>query len=60
MMRKYADVSRVKYILHNKNAFVYLGHVYCNRYKSLVAIGQALKTINDKKNSDYKLKIYSM
>lgn len=44
---------------HDKNAFVYLGNVSCNRYKSLVEIGQALETINDKKNIDYKLKIYT-
>lgn len=43
---------------HDKNAFVYLGNVRCNRYKSLVEIGQALEIINSLNKSEYKLKIY--
>lgn len=44
---------------HDKNAFVYLGNVRCNRYKSLIEIGQALGNINSKNKTDYKLKIYT-
>lgn len=56
-----ADSASKYYIeeKHDKNAFVYLGNIRCNRYKSLIEIGQALETINNKKNSGYKLKIYT-
>ncbi|MBQ8146931.1 MAG: hypothetical protein IJ039_09125 [Clostridia bacterium] len=37
----------------------YMGNVRCNRYIGLVEIGKALKSINERLKTDYKLYIYT-
>ena len=40
-------------------SITYLGNIRCNRFNSLVEIGQALNKINSELGTDYKLKIYT-
>lgn len=44
---------------HDSSAFVYLGNVRCNRYKTLIQIGETLAQINQKDKTSYSLKIYT-
>lgn len=40
-------------------AITYMGNVRCNRYISLIQIGEALAELNQRQGTEYKLKIYT-
>ena len=45
--------------LHAENALAYLGNVRCNRYKSLLLIGQALQRFNETHGTQHRLNVYT-
>lgn len=40
-------------------SITYMGNIRCNRFNSLAEIGKALKQINEQKNTDFSLNVYT-
>lgn len=52
-------IAHTPIISSEPTSITYMGNIRCNRYNSLVEIGQALQKINLECNANYVLKIYT-